>query len=90
MDLKSIPALNSTRERHVQAVAVPAAAAVDGLNVGGNRKATPAGVAFFNGGRAHGIRSSEFSPAAGPKNVRSDRKKAMVIGISLIFGICVL
>ena len=53
MDLKSTPASNSTRGRHVQAVAVPAAAAVDGKKVGGNRKATPGGVAFFNGGRAH-------------------------------------
>jgi hypothetical protein len=49
MDSKSTPALNSTKGRHVQAVAVPAAAAVDGLKVGGNKKATPGGVAFFNG-----------------------------------------
>jgi hypothetical protein len=34
MVLKSIPALNLTRDRHVQAVAVPAAAAVDGLKSG--------------------------------------------------------
>jgi hypothetical protein len=31
MDLKSTPALSLTRDRHVQAVAVLAAAAVDGL-----------------------------------------------------------
>ena len=34
MDLKSIPALNSTRDRHVQAAAAPAAAVVDGSEVG--------------------------------------------------------
>jgi hypothetical protein len=34
MDLKSTPALNSTREGHVQAAAAPAAAVVDGSEVG--------------------------------------------------------
>jgi hypothetical protein len=47
MDLKLTPALNSIRDRHAQAVAVPAAAVDDGLKVGDNKKAAPGGVAFF-------------------------------------------
>ena len=47
MDSKLTPALNSIGDHHVQAAAVPAAAADDGLKVGGNKKATHGGVAFF-------------------------------------------
>ena len=60
MDLKLTPALNSIRDRHAQAAAVPAAAVDDGLNVGGNKKATPDGVAFFYDGGVQRSRSSAF------------------------------
>ncbi len=61
MDLKLTPALNSIRDRHAQAAAVPAAAAVDDdLKIGGNKKATPGGVAFFYDGGVHRLRSSTF------------------------------
>ena len=36
MDLKLTPVLNSIRDRHVQAAAVPAAAVDDDLKIGGN------------------------------------------------------
>ena len=60
MDLKSTPVLNLTRDRHVQAVAVLAAAAVDGLKSEAIERQYPVVLPFFNGGRAHGIRSSAF------------------------------
>ena len=58
MDLRSTPALNSIRDRHVQAAAVPAAAVDDDLKVAGNKKATFSGVAFFYGEGIHRFRSS--------------------------------
>jgi hypothetical protein len=60
MDLRSTPALNSIRDRHVQAAAVPAAAVDDNLKVGGIKKATFGGVAFFYDGGIHRFRSSAF------------------------------
>jgi hypothetical protein len=60
MDLKLTPALNSIRDRHAQAAAVPAAAVDDDLKVGGNKKATPSGVAFFYDGGVDRLRSSAF------------------------------
>jgi len=60
MDLKLTPALNSIRGRHAQAAAVPAAAVDDDLKIGGNKKATPGGVAFFYDRGVHRFRSSAF------------------------------
>ena len=60
MDSKLTPALNSIRDRHAQAAAVPATAVDDDLKVGGNKKATPGGVAFFYDGGVRGFRSSAF------------------------------
>jgi hypothetical protein len=47
MDSKSTPALISTRDRHVQAVAVPAAAVVDGLKSVAIKRQHPAVLPFF-------------------------------------------
>ena len=48
MDLKSTPALNSTRDHHVRVAAVPAAAAVDDdLKVGGKKRQHPKVLPFL-------------------------------------------
>ncbi len=78
MDLKLTPALNSIRDRHAQAAAVPAAAVDDGLKVGDNKKATSGGVAFFYDGGVHRLRKVQrskvlgFSSAAGMKKLSAE------------------
>ncbi len=49
MDLKSTPVSNSTRVRHVQAAAVPAAAVVDGLKSVVIKRQHPVVLPFFMG-----------------------------------------
>ena len=81
MDSKLTPALNSIRDRHAQAAAVPAAAVDDDLKVGGNKKATPGGVAFFyDGGVQAGSEVQRsmvfwFSAAADLKSGQFDWKR---------------
>jgi hypothetical protein len=60
MDLKLTPALNSIRDRHAQAAAVPAAAVDDRIKFGGNKKAALGGVAFFYDGDFQWLKSSAF------------------------------